>query len=97
MAQYSKSIFGMFSGEPEPVKLRFNNPLVGSVLDRLGHDIILIPDGDEHFIVTADVVVSPQFFAWVFGFGDMAQILGPEHVVDGMVRQAESVVAQYRD
>ena len=95
MAQYSKSIFGMFSGEPEPVRLRFSNNLVGSVLDRLGHDIMLIPDGEDHFTVTADVVVSPQFFAWVFGFGDLAQILGPDTVVEEMVKQLQTVMAAY--
>jgi hypothetical protein len=95
MAQYSKSIFGMFSGEPEPVRLRFSNRLVGSVLDRLGHDLMLIPDGDDHFIVTADVVVSPQFFAWIFGFGDMAQILGPQEVIDRMVSHAKDALAAY--
>jgi predicted DNA-binding transcriptional regulator YafY len=95
MAQYSKSIFGMFSGEPEPVRLRFSNQLVGSVLDRLGHDIMLIPDGEDHFTVTADVVVSPQFFAWVFGFGDMVQILGPQSVIDRMVSQTETVLSAY--
>ncbi len=95
MAQYSKSIFGMFSGEPKPVRLRFNNQLVGSVLDRLGHDIMLIPDGDDHFVITADVVVSPQFFAWIFGFGDLAQILGPQDVVDRMVAHSRTVLAAY--
>ena len=95
MAQYSKSIFGMFAGEPEPVRLRFSNHMVGAVLDRLGHDIMLIPDGDYHFIVTADVVVSPQFFAWIFGFEDMAQILGPQSVIDRMVSQTNTVLNAY--
>ena len=96
MAEYSKSIFGMFSGEPEPVRLRFSNHMVGAVLDRLGHDIMLIPDGDDHFIVTADVVVSPQFFAWVFGFEDMAQILGPDEVIDQMINHVKSVMTLYQ-
>ena len=95
MAQYSKAIFGMFAGEPEPVRLRFSNHMVGAVLDRLGHDIMLIPDGDYHFIVTADVVVSPQFFAWIFGFEDMAQILGPQSVIDRMVSQTNTVLSTY--
>ena len=96
MAEYSKSIFGMFSGEPEPVRLRFSNHMVGAVLDRLGHDIMLIPDGEDHFTVTADVVVSPQFFAWVFGFEDMAQILGPDEVIDQMVNHVKSVMTLYQ-
>ncbi len=96
MAEYSKTVFGMFTGEPEPVRLRFSNHLVGAVLDRLGHDIMLIPDGDDHFTVTAHVVVSPQFFAWIFGFEDMVQILGPDDVVERMMDQIDSVRTVYK-
>ena len=96
MAEYSKTVFGMFTGEPEPVRLRFSNHLVGAVLDRLGHDIMLIPDGDDHFTVTAHVVVSPQFFAWIFGFEDMVQILGPDDVVERMIDQIDSVLTVYK-
>ena len=95
VAQYSKSVFGMFSGEPEPVRMRFSNNLVGSVLDRLGHDVMLIPDGDEHFTVAADIVVSPRFFAWIYGFDGMAQILGPQSVIDRMVAQTKGVLSAY--
>ena len=95
VAQYSKSVFGMFSGEPEPVRMRFSNNLVGSVLDRLGHDVMLIPDGDEHFTVVADIVVSPRFFAWIYGFDGMAQILGPQSVIDRMVAQTKGVLSAY--
>ena len=74
MAVYARKVFGMFSGEEESVQLRFENHLVGAVLDRLGQDVFIIADGDDHFTVRADVVVSPQFFAWVTGFGAAAQI-----------------------
>ena len=43
----------------EEMWMRFSNNLVGSVPDRLGHDVMLIPDDNEHFTVVADVVVSP--------------------------------------
>ncbi len=96
MAQYSKTVFGMFAGEPETVVMRFDSRLVGAVLDRLGQDVMIIPDGQDKFTVSAKVVASPQFFAWVFGFGDMAEIISPEGVVEGMRRQLESVSALYR-
>lgn len=95
MAVYAKKVFGMFSGTEQKVKLRFENELVGAVLDRLGRDIPIVPDGEEHFTVTADVVVSPQFFAWVSGFGNQVKILSPESVVDQMREHADAVASMY--
>ena len=96
MGNYSRSVFGMFSGESVPVTLRFSDDLVGAVLDRLGQDAVLTPEGEDAFRVTAEVAVSPQFFAWVFGFGTDARILGPEEVRLRMGEYAESVAALYR-
>jgi predicted DNA-binding transcriptional regulator YafY len=95
MAAYGKKVFGMFSGDEETVQLRFTNNLVGAVLDRLGQDITIIPDGDEHFTVSAQVVVSPQFFAWVFGFAGGATVIGPQDVVERMREQCKTVSDQY--
>ena len=95
MAVYARKVFGMFSGEEVAVKLRFENRLVGAVLDRLGHDVMLVADGDAHFTVRANVVVSPQFFAWVSGFGLTAQIVAPDEVVRAMAAHIRSVARQY--
>jgi len=95
MAVYARKTFGMFTGEETTVKLRFEKDMVGVVLDRLGRDVMLIPDGDEHFTVRTQVVVSPQFFAWVFGFAGKAKILEPQSVVDAMQAQLEKVKEQY--
>ncbi|MBO4831373.1 MAG: WYL domain-containing protein [Oscillospiraceae bacterium] len=92
---YTKKVFGMFSGREERVTLRFDNSLVGAVLDRLGQDSMIIPDGDSHFTVTTDVIVSPQFFAWVSGFGSDAKIISPEGVVSQMREHIDSVAALY--
>ncbi|MBQ4347605.1 MAG: WYL domain-containing protein [Firmicutes bacterium] len=95
MSSYSKKIFGMFTGKEENVALRFENHLVGAVLDRLGRDISVIPDKDEHFLVRTSVAVSPQFFAWVTGFGAAAQIMAPERVVSMMREHIFSVAKLY--
>lgn len=95
MAVYARKTFGMFTGEEVNVHLRFENHLVGAVLDRLGRDVMLVPDGEDHFTVHTDVVVSPQFFAWVLGFGASAQIIGPEHVVQGIKKHIYSAAELY--
>ena len=95
MAIYARKTFGMFTGTVEHVVLRFENHLVGAVLDRLGREVFIVPDGPDHFTVRTDVIVSPQFFAWVFGFGENAQIIGPTKVVAGMKRHINSVSKLY--
>ena len=81
-AAYSRENFGMFRGERKRIKLRFENALAGVVVDRFGRDILPIPDGKEHFTLTVDVSVSPNFFGWIAGFGGRASILFPQSVVD---------------
>ena len=96
MAMYSRKVFGMFSGTEERVRLRFTNHLVGAVLDRLGQDVSIIPDGAEHFTVSADVIVSPQFFAWLCGFGAGAKLLAPTSAAEHMKAYIEEIAALYR-
>ena len=95
MAIYVRKTFGMFTGKEEHVVLRFENHLVGAVLDRLGRDVFIVPDGPAHFTVRTDVIVSPQFFAWVTGFGTSAQVIGPGHVVEAMKDHICAVAGQY--
>ena len=68
---------------------------MGAVLERLGRDVILVPDGEDHFTVRTDVIVSPQFFAWVCGFGTAVKILGPDEVVKRMADYVKSIAEQY--
>lgn len=95
MSAYSKQVFGMFTGSEQAVKLRFEKHLVGAVIDRFGKDTMLIPDGEEHFTVTVSVVVSPQFYAWLFGFGPEAEIMSPESVRREMADRASDVADMY--
>ena len=95
MSAYSKQVFGMFTGSEQTVKLRFENPLVGAVIDRFGKEVMLIPDGDEHFTVSVDVAVSPQFYAWLFGFGTAVEILSPESARREMSERAKAVSVLY--
>lgn len=81
-AAYARENFGMFRGDRKRIKLRFENGLAGVVVDRFGRDVMLIPDGREHFTLTVDVSVSPNFFGWIAGFGGRATILFPESVVE---------------
>ncbi|MBQ5990100.1 MAG: WYL domain-containing protein [Oscillospiraceae bacterium] len=92
LAEYMNSSFSMFSGEPEEVKFRFQNKLVSSVIDRFGKDIMIIPDGDEHFTVRVKVKAEPPFFAWLFQFGSKAKIIEPETLKTKYIAQLNEVL-----
>ncbi len=95
MSAYSKKIFGMFTGQDRQVKLRFKNHLAGAVRDRFGSDVILIPDDEDHFTVTLELAISPQFYAWTFGFGTDAEILSPEDIRAAASENTKSIYKMY--
>lgn len=97
LAQYSKKVFSMYNGETTMVKMRFHNSLVGVVLDRFGTDVMLIPDGPEHFLLTTQIAVSPLFFAWIIGFGQRAKVIWPEDVARECCKLCREALAQYDD
>lgn len=80
LSAYTKSVFGMFGGEDAYVKVRFDNSLVNPVIDRFGIEVPIIADGENHFIANISVKASRNFYAWIFSFGDKAEILSPESV-----------------
>ena len=92
---YSQKVFSMFSGEEQTVRLRFANHLVGAVLDRFGKDVIVVADGPEHFKVTLNVVTSPKFYAWLFGFGTEVEILSPPSARQEMQRMLTAAAQLY--
>ena len=92
---YARRHFGMFSGRQGQVRLRCTSALAGVVLDRFGQDVMLVPDGEDHFTVTLDVVVSPPFWGWVFGLGDGVEGLSPDWAVDEFRRRLGQVAALY--
>ena len=81
LAQYGQKHFGMYSGPELMVTLRGRRDKAGLVWDRFGQDVILVPDGEEHFTVTLPVVVSPQFFGWLMGLDGSLTITPPRQAV----------------
>lgn len=96
MSEYSKQIFGMFTGRIQNVRLRFASHLVGAVMDRFGRDVMIFDCGDEHFIINVEVAVSPQFYAWLFAFGTDAEILSPDNVKREMKERLLALAEKYQ-
>lgn len=95
LPKYTKSLFGMFGGEPTTVTLEGRNDLVGVVIDRFGDDVSIKPVDDERFTATVNVAVSRQFLGWVFAIGDGLRITAPESVVTRMQEEAAKLTQMY--
>ena len=95
LSRYGRSVFGMYGGQTQRVRLRFDRALTGVVIDRFGRDVMLIPDGPDAFIFTAEIAVSPNFFGWLAGFGARAQILSPEPVRAEFLALCRAAAAPY--
>ena len=81
LAQYGQKHFGMYSGPEWKVTLRGRRDKAGLVWDRFGQDVILVPDGEDHFTVTLPVVISPQFFGWLMGLDGSLTLTAPREAV----------------
>ena len=95
LAAFAKKTFGMYGGQDEVVTLVCHNRMIGVMLDRFGQDVPLVPIDEEHFYVKPLVAVSPQFFGWLTGLGNMVRIDGPEHVKAEYKAYLEEILLNY--
>ena len=85
IADFSEKAFQLFDGERTTVELLCHEDAMNSVIDHFGEQAKTKPVDDTHFLLTAEVSLSPTFFAWVFQFGGKIQIQGPEEAIDAYV------------
>ncbi len=95
MAGYAQKHFGMFHGAEARVRLRCREELAGVVLDRFGQEAILAPEEGGFFTVTVAVVVSPQFWGWLFGLGDGVELTAPKWAAEEYRQRLRSVARLY--
>ncbi|MCF0132382.1 MAG: WYL domain-containing protein [Blautia sp.] len=94
---YPSRVFNMYRGPEHRAVLRFHSDLADAVLDRFGKDIMLIPDSADHFHITVPVMESPQFFAWMSGFGNAAEVKSPPALRQHMKEHVQSIARLYEE
>jgi len=93
-ANYTRKIFGMYGGREELVTLECRESLAGVIIDRFGTEPTFTRT-DFGFKVSLRVMLSPNFFAWVLGFGKDMRILSPSAVVDEIKKRIAEVAKLY--
>ena len=92
VARYTREVFRMYDNQvPEEVTLFCHNDVMKGVIDKFGLDITVRKAGKSHFRTKVKVCTSPTFYSWVFQWGGLVRIEGPEIAVNEykeMVRKA---------
>ncbi|NMA06647.1 MAG: WYL domain-containing protein [Ruminococcaceae bacterium] len=96
-AIHQKLQFSMFAGDVQNVKIEFDNSLSTLVIGRFGSDVFIYPEGDERFIISVTIEVSPAFFGWVFMLGDKAKILEPKSLSNEFLNLISDVAKTYTE
>ena len=81
IADFSEKAFRLFDGERTTVEILCHEDAMNSVIDHFGEQARTKPVDDTHFLLTAEVSLSPTFFAWIFQFGGKVQIQGPNRAI----------------
>ena len=98
MKTFIRQTFSMFGGEQNKVTIRFENGLLDTVIDKfgVGFGAEYSADGNNHFVVTTNVSVSEQFYAWICGFGTKAKIVAPRQIVKAFGEYLADIQEQYK-
>lgn len=97
LTRQKAKVFQMYAGKAYNVKMRFRNELTDAVIDQFGREIMMMKTDSEHFTITANVEVSPPFYAWIASFGRRAKILSPPEAVKGMRDFLQKSADMYKD
>lgn len=95
-ATYCQSVFGMFTGEQNQVKVRFTADLIGVVVDRFGKGVRIQRESGDYFVANINAAISPVFFSWLLQFGPRAQILEPAKVRNQMKAFLNETLGKYK-
>jgi len=94
-ADYTQKVFGMYGGREELVTLDCDESLAGVIIDRFGSEHTFIKT-DKGFSVSLRVMLSPNFYAWIAGFGNRICIKAPSYVSEEYVRILTQTLELYK-
>lgn len=93
---YLKSLFSMYDGELQKVRLKCDADMMKVVIDRFGKSVNTYDAEWGKFYADVEISVSRTFFGWLFGFGGKIELVSPEDVRNDYYNIASEVIKSYR-
>ena len=97
VARYTEQAFKMFDGQPETITLRFEDKLIGPVLDKFGDDIKMARIDDHTIEAAVSVRIAPTFWGWLFQFGTDMDIVQPETLKEEYLNKVAELLKKGAD
>lgn len=95
IAVYSKQLFGMYGGNLVDIKIRFDKSLIGVVVDKFSKNVFVSVNDDNTFDMTTKVMLSPNFYGFIFGLKDKATIISPKIAKEEFLQYIDDIKNNY--
>ena len=95
VADYTARAFNMFGGERQTITLRCRNSALEQIIDRFGSNISPRADGDSHFIISTEALVSEGLISWLLSCSDSAELLLPAVLREKLSSRAKELAVIY--
>jgi predicted DNA-binding transcriptional regulator YafY len=94
--EFMKSSFGVFQGQPVPVRIRFEAEIADYIRERTWHETQNIEvQNDGSIIFEAEVAGTEEIKYWVLKWGAKARVLAPESLREEMRLEADAMLKSY--
>lgn len=97
LAKHKKQMFDMYGGEEATVtfQARNDNKILNIIFDRFGKEINMRVINADTVEFTADVQISPTFWAWCCSLGNNLKVVAPNNIVDRVKEYLQMTLSQY--
>lgn len=95
VGDYIGRSFNMFGGEKKTVDFRCENRLLEQMIDRFGENMIYHPDGNDHFVFRADVMVSEGLVGRILQYGGALEVTAPADLRKAISEKAKKLMTVY--
>ncbi len=91
--KYVEQMVRMYGGkEKTEVKLLCRNTVMNSMIDHFGPKTPVSKQDEDHFTAAVQVILSPTFYRWVFGWSGDITILEPEEARRELREMCEKIM-----
>lgn len=97
VADYTKRLFGMYTGNIENIELKCSREILEQVVDRFGDSIFITKLTDKTFNINYKAVVSEALVTWIINFGNKIEAVSPENLRKMVKERLISVIELYEN